>query len=136
MNCPKCNTLNPENAQFCSNCGSILNTRPVQQNTQPTTSDEQTIKALLIVMGIDYLCSIIMFIIQKVFISRMYESGSSDYVGTIYQYLGWSIDIITIAAMVFFLAIIKNSRVQMAFGIFLVIKIILLIGYRVFPMVF
>jgi predicted nucleic acid-binding Zn ribbon protein len=136
MNCPKCNTPNPENAQFCSNCGSIMNTRPVQQQTSPGTSDEQTIKALLIVMGIDYLCSIIMFIVQKIYISSMYASGSSEYVGTIYQYLGWSIDIISIGAMVFFLSIIKNSRVQMAFGIFLVIKIILLIGYRVVPFIF
>lgn len=127
MNCSQCNTPNPPEAQFCKNCGAVLKHSPVQAG-----SDAQTIKSLLIIMGIDYLISTIMFIIHKVVLPPMYKSGDSETVHMIYQYFGWTTDIILIGAMIFFLAVIQNKNVKAALAIFIVLRLIFLVGYRLF----
>lgn len=127
MNCPQCNTPNLPEAQFCKNCGAALKNSPVQNG-----SDAHTIKSLLIIMGIDYLISTIMFIIHKVVLPPMYKNGDSEAVNMIYQYFGWTTDIIMIGAMAFFLAVIQNKNVKTALAIFIALRLIFMVGYRLF----
>lgn len=131
MNCIKCNTPNIPEAKFCKNCGANLVTPEIQAKT-----DQQTIKSLLIVIGIDYLLSLLMFFIQKVIVP--YATANNDYshVDLIYQVYGWVSDIVTLAAMIVFLITIKNQMVKNALIVFIVLRFLFMLGYRVFPFLF
>jgi|GEM_PF-2153803 len=129
MNCAKCNTPNLPEARFCKNCGTNIISPEEKSKT-----DHHTIKALLIIIGIDYLLSVIMFIIQK--LVQPYISGDDSFerIDLIYKTYGWGSDIILLAAMLFFMATIKNNMVKTALMIFIILRIIFMIGYRVFPL--
>lgn len=131
MNCVKCNTPNAPEAKFCRNCGANLPVPEVQAK-----SDEQAIKALLIIIGVDYLLSLVMFIIQKLVTPNM--SGNDGYlrIDTIYKVYGWTADIVSLAIMLFFLATIKNNTVKTALIVFIVLRFIFMVGYRIFPLSF
>lgn len=125
MTCNQCKTHNPPEAQFCKNCGAPLKLSPVQNG-----SDAQTIKSLLIIMGIDYLISTIMFIMQRFILPPLYNSGDTNTISLIYEYFGWATDIILIGVMIFFLAMIQNKNVKIALVVFITLRVIFLIGYR------
>lgn len=128
MNCVKCNTPNAPEARFCRNCGANLITPETQAK-----SDEQSIKALLIIVGLDYLLSLIMFIIQK--LVTPYVSGNGDYshIDMIYKVYGWTSDIVSLAVMFFFLFTLKNETVKKALVAFIILRFIFMIGYRLMP---
>lgn len=130
MNCVKCNTPNAPEAKFCRNCGANLPIPEVQEK-----SDEQTIKALLVIIGVDYLLSLIMFIIQKLVTPNISGDGYFG-IDTIYKVYGWTSDIVSLGIMLFFLATIRNNMVKTALIVFIVLRFIFIIGYRVFPFSF
>ncbi|WP_316815823.1 zinc ribbon domain-containing protein [Pedobacter nyackensis] len=131
MNCIKCNTPNIPEAKFCKNCGANIITPEIQAKT-----DNHTIKSLLIIIGIDYLLSTIMFLIQKLVTPYISDSGG-DFarIDLIYKVYGWTSDIVTLAAMIFFLATIKNNTVKTALIAFIVLRFIFMIGYRLTPFI-
>lgn len=128
MNCIKCNAPNPPAAKFCAKCGAEL----IDTRVAPAIQDDQVIKSLLIVIGLDYLGSAIMFIIQKFVMPSLQEGDGAISMYTIYQYVGWSMDIITIGVLLYFLVTIKHNLVKNALIVFIVLKFIFLVGYRVF----
>lgn len=131
MNCIKCNTPNTAEAKFCRNCGANLITPEVQAK-----SDEQTIKSLLIIIGVDYLLSLVMFIIQKLVTPNISGNGGFVQIDMLYKLYGWTSDIVSLAIMLFFLATIKNNTVKTALIVFIVLRFIFIIGYRIFPLSF
>lgn len=131
MNCPKCSVDNLPEAKFCRNCGTNL-PLPVSQIKE----DSSTIKSLLIIIGLDYLISAVMFIINKAVVPSMYaQSESTSNVNFIYECFGWTSDIVSLAALIYFLVNIKNNNVKTALGVFIVLRLIFMIGYRVFPLI-
>lgn len=129
MNCIRCNAPNAPEAKFCKNCGTTMITPEIQAK-----NDHQTIKALLIIIGVDYLLSMVMFLIQKLvtpFVSQ--NGGDFSRIDLIYKVYGWTSDIVTLAVMLFFLVTIKNQTVKTALIVFIVLRFIIMIGYRVFP---
>nr|WP_121273695.1 zinc ribbon domain-containing protein [Pedobacter schmidteae] len=127
MNCTKCNAINPPEAKFCRNCGTNLVSPELQAK-----DDNQTIKSLLIIVALDYLLSLIMFVIQKVITPSMYKEGDMTTVDLIYKFFGWTSDIVSLGVMLFFLVTIKNNTVKGALVIFIVLRFIFMLGYRVF----
>lgn len=127
MNCTNCNAINPPEAKFCRNCGTNLVTPELQ-----TKEDGQAIKSLLIIIALDYLLSLIMFVIQKVITPSMYKQGDMTNVDLIYKSFGWVSDVVSLGVMLFFLVTIKNNKVKGALVIFIVLRFIFMLGYRVF----
>lgn len=129
MNCIKCNAVNAPEAKFCKNCGTSIITPEMQ-----TKTDNQTIKALLIIIGVDYLLSTIMFLIQKLVTPFVSDNGGDfAQIDLIYKVYGWTSDIVTLAVMLFFLVTIKNQTVKTALIVFIILRFIFMIGYRLFP---
>lgn len=128
MNCLNCHVPNAPEAKFCKNCGANLVTPEVQART-----DHQAIKSLLIIIGVDYLLSIIMFLIQKLVIP--FTSGNGDYsqMDVVYKIYGWGSDVLTLAIMLYFLITVKNQTVKNALVVFIIIRFITMIGYRLTP---
>ncbi|WP_205945259.1 zinc ribbon domain-containing protein [Pedobacter hiemivivus] len=128
MNCIRCNAPNAPEAKFCKNCGTTMITPEMQ-----TKTDHQTIKALLIIIGVDYLLSAVMFLIQKATPLVSHNDGDFARIDLVYKVYGWTSDIVTLAVMLFFLATIKNQTVKTALIAFIVLRFIFMLGYRVFP---
>lgn len=128
MNCINCNTPNTPEAKFCKNCGASMITPEIQAKT-----DHQTIKALLIIIGVDYLLSAVMFLMQKATPLVSHNDGDFARIDLIYNIYGWTSDIVTLAVMLFFLATIKNQTAKTALIVFIVLRFIFMLGYRVLP---
>ncbi|MNL13385.1 hypothetical protein D3C87_1342910 [compost metagenome] len=129
MNCIKCNAPNLPEARFCGNCGADL-------APQVKTADNYAIKALLVIMGIEYLSSAAGLLIQKLALPFLSSNGNSDSISFVYSIYGWTSDILAIAALLVFMITVKNNQVKTALIIFFVLRIVFLIGYRLinFPM--
>lgn len=126
MNCIKCNAPNLPEAKFCGNCGDEL-------APQTKLADNYAIKALLIIIGIEYLSTLVSLLLQKLAIPYLLGNDSISYVYNIY---GWTSDIIAIAALLAFMVTVKNKQVKSALILFFVLRIVFLIGFRFinFPM--
>lgn len=129
MNCIKCNAPNAPEARFCKNCGTNL--VPAQPDAK---SDNYTITALLVIIGVEYGLSLIMFFLNKFFIPVVLDNGGTDLVSLTYNTFGWVSDIITLAVILFFLVNVKNDKVKTALVIFLILRFIFIIGYRAMPL--
>lgn len=126
MNCIKCNAPNLPEARFCGNCGADL-------APQAKTADNYAIRALLIILGIEYLSSAVMLLIQKLALPFLASNGNSGSIGFVYSVYGWTSDILAIAALLIFMITVKNEKVKTALIVFFVLRIIFLIGYRLLP---
>lgn len=129
MNCVTCDTLNAPEARFCKNCGTAIIKPDLQEQT-----DAYTIKSLLILLGIDYLLSSIMFIVQKFVIPYSSEAGDYHLVDLIFKIYGWTSDVVTLAALFFFLITIKHQTVKYALVAFIILKVIFMAGNRLSPL--
>lgn len=129
MNCPKCNTLNAPEAKFCKNCGTNL--APDQSDAK---SNNYTIKALLVIMGVEYVFSLFMFLLNKLFIPQLLNGSSTDQLPFIYDTFGWVSDIITLCVILFFMVTVQNNKVKTALIIFFILRIIFMVGYRAMPL--
>lgn len=128
MNCIKCNTPNAEEAKFCKNCGA--NITPSQSIEK---SNDQSIRALLIIIGIEYFFSAVIFLIQKFMFSSAMSDGNAENIDLIYKTYGWTSDIVTLAAILYFMVTLTNNKVKTALVIFFILRFIFMIGYRAVP---
>lgn len=128
MNCIKCNTPNAEEAKFCKNCGA--NIAPSQSSEK---NNEQSIKALLIIIGIEYFFSTIMFLLQRFMFSSVMSNGNGENINLIYNIYGWTSDIVTLAAIFYFMVTLTNNKVKTALVIFFILRLTFMIGYRAEP---
>lgn len=131
MNCLRCNTPNEEGAKFCKNCGMDLTYIPTTENG----NSNQTISQLLLLMGIEYFIYLGWFVLQKAIVPMFFKKdGTTDWdkVSPIYKYFGWTTDILSVLALLIFSIIVKNKKARIFLIIFLVLRIVFLIGYRVF----
>lgn len=129
MNCPKCNTPNAPEARFCKNCGTNL--VPAQSNL---VSDNHTINSLLIIIGVEYVLSLFMFLLNKFFLPLLMNNGSSDQISLTYNIFGWVSDVITLGVILFFMVTLQNNKVKTALVIFFILRIIFMVGYRAIPL--
>ncbi|MNT17304.1 hypothetical protein D3C72_1524460 [compost metagenome] len=128
MNCIKCNTPNAEEAKFCKNCGAnIAPSQPSEKN------NEQSIKALLIIIGIEYFFSTIMFLLQRFMFSSVMSNDNGENINLIYNIYGWTSDIVTLAAIFYFMVTLTNNKVKTALVIFFILRLTFMIGYRAAP---
>jgi hypothetical protein len=131
MNCLRCNTENEEGVKFCKNCGMDMTYTPLKENT----NSNQTVNQLLLLMGIEYFIFSGWFILQKAIVPIFFKKDDIvdwDKVSPIYKYFGWTTDILSVIVLLIFAIIIKNKNARIFLIIFLVLRIIFLIGYRVF----
>lgn len=127
MNCLRCNTPNEDGAKFCKSCGMDLNYVPSSKNE----NSNQTVSQLLLLMGIEYFIYLGWFILQKAIIPIFFKDDY-DKISPIYKYLGWTTDIISVLALLIFAIIVKNKNARIFLIIFLILRIVFLVGYRVF----
>ena len=131
MNCLRCNTPNEEGAKFCKNCGMDMTYTPSKENA----NSNQTVNQLLLLMGIEYFIYLGWFILQKAIVPIFFKKDDIvdwDKVSPIYKYFGWTTDILSVIVLLIFAIIVKNKNARIFLIIFLVLRIIFLIGYRVF----
>ena len=131
MNCLRCNTQNEEGAKFCKSCGMDLSYVPAENTGKPN----QSLTYLLIIMSWEYFTWLIWFLIQKVIVPKFYQTdGTTDWskADKLYKVTGWTTDIISIFVLLVFSIIIKNKTGRIFLIIFTIIRICMLLGYRVF----
>ena len=121
MNCLRCNTPNEEGAKCCKNCGLDL----AYALSKGNTNYKQTINQLLVLLGLQSFVSICYLILNK-----MIRPDSENF-NLIYDYVGWALDAISISMFLIFAIITKHKNARLFIIIFLIIKIITVIGYRV-----
>lgn len=120
MNCLRCNTSNEEGAKFCKNCGMDMSYTPTKENL----NSNQTINQLLILLGFNSFFSIIYLILN-------FGVMKFDWGYKIYDYVGWALDIISILALLIFAIITKHKNARIFLIVFLILKIITVMGFRV-----
>lgn len=94
----------------------------------------KTVYQLLILMGIEYAISVAWFILQKVVIPVFFEKGgSTDWkrISLLYKHFGWTMDILSVIAILIFSIVIPNKVARIFLLIFLGLKILIVISYRV-----
>ncbi|WP_341904141.1 hypothetical protein [Fluviicola taffensis] len=94
----------------------------------------KTVYQLLILMGIEYVISICWFILQKVVIPIFFEKdGNTNWqkVSLLYKSFGWTMDILSVIALVIFSIIIPNKIARIFLFVFLGLKIIFIISYKI-----
>jgi predicted acyltransferase len=114
MNCPKCQTQNEENAQFCRNCGTNLH-QVLMSNSDNKSSDILLIVFIIVAL----ILNIAQFSIQK-FVTDWYQSPTKYIQGGFWILQNLSFLLIAIA--------IKNKPLKIT-GIILTV---LLISYWLF----
>ena len=75
------------------------------------------------------------FIKSRLHNKSTHESAQTvdwDKVSPIYKYFGWTTDILSVIVLLIFAIIVKNKNARIFLIIFLVLRIVFLIGYRVF----
>lgn len=94
----------------------------------------KTIYQLLILMAVEYVVSIAWLILQKVVIPVFFEKGgNTDWkkVSLLYKNFGWTMDILSLIAILIFTIIIPNKIARIFLLIFLGLKILFIIYYRI-----
>ena len=126
MYCPKCNALNERSAKFCRNCGAELSGTTVTG----TGSSNKDLMYVLYFLGWEYLVYMGWFLLQKALVPMLVKR---DNLGTlsIYRIFGWAEDLLSIVLLIVFMILVQNKTAKIFFVVFLVIRIIMLIGYRV-----
>jgi len=128
MICSNCNTANDDNAKFCNNCGAELTMFPAQL-IQPK---DKSLIHLLIIMSWEYSNWIIWYVVQRWVIPAM-EGGESSYGGasSMYAIVGWVLDVLSILLILVIMIISKNKTLRTFLAIFLFIRVVFLIIYRI-----
>ncbi|MDF3026042.1 MAG: hypothetical protein K0S23_349 [Fluviicola sp.] len=94
----------------------------------------RTVYQLLILMAIEYVISIAWFILQKGVIPVFFEKeGNTDWtkVSLLYKNFGWTMDILSVIALLIFSIIIPNKIARIFLLVFLGLKVLFIISYRV-----
>ena len=131
MNCLRCNTQNEEGAKFCKSCGMDLNYVPSINNE----NSNKTVNQLLLLMGLEYFIYLGWFILQKGIVPLFFKKDGIvdwDKVSPIYKYFGWTTDILSVLILLIFAIIIRNKNARIFLIIFLILRVVFLVGYRVF----
>lgn len=94
----------------------------------------KTVYQLLILMAIEYVISISWLLLQKIVIPVFFKKdGSTDWskVGDLYTHFGWTMDILALIALIIFIIIIPSKVARIFLLVFLGLKIIFVISYRI-----
>lgn len=94
----------------------------------------KTVYQLLILMAIEYVISICWFILQKVVVPVFFEKdGNTDWkkISLLYKNFGWTMDVLSVITMLIFAIIIPNKVARIFLFVFLGLKIIFTISYRI-----
>lgn len=94
----------------------------------------KTVYQLLILMAIEYVISIGWFILQKIVIPAVFKKDSNtdwEKVSLLYKSFGWTMDILSVIALLIFTIIIPNKIARIFLLIFLGLKILFIINYRI-----
>ena len=103
--------------------------------SKENANSNQTVNQLLLLMGIEYFIYLGWFILQKAIVPIFFKKDDIvdwDKVSPIYKYFGWTTDILSVIVLLIFAIIVKNKNARIFLIIFLVLRIVFLIGYRVF----
>jgi len=126
MYCPKCNALNEESAKFCRNCGAELSGTA----GTGTASSNKDLMYVLYFLGWEYLVYMGWFLLQKAIVPMLVKRDNLGAM-SIYRIFGWAEDLLSILLLIVFMILVQNKTAKIFFVVFLVIRIIMLIGYRV-----
>lgn len=105
-------------------------------DSQKTDSQKavKTIYQLLILMALEYVISIAWLILQKLVIPVfLKKDGNTDWtkVSLLYKNFGWTMDILSVIAILIFTIIIPNKIARIFLLVFLGLKVIFIINYRI-----
>lgn len=105
-------------------------------DSQKTDSQKaiKTVYQLLILMAIEYVISISWLLLQKVIIPVfLKKDGRVEWrkIGDLYTHFGWTMDILALIALIIFIIIIPSKVARIFLLVFLGLKIIFVISYRI-----
>ncbi|MGZ4000085.1 MAG: zinc-ribbon domain-containing protein [Mucilaginibacter sp.] len=123
MNCPKCDALNEGDAKFCRNCGADLTAASGQGSSKD-------LMYVLIFLSWEYFIYLVWFVLQKGIVPILTRRDNMG-AFSLYRIFGWAEDIVSIVLLIVFMALVKNRTAKILFVVFLVVRIIMLIGYRI-----
>lgn len=129
MNCPNCNTYNDIGASYCKNCGTQLPIIPTN-SANASLEASHTINILLILMSVESFFLLFWFVLQKIVVPAVYKNDWS-HISTVYKYGNWVINGIFILAYLISSITVQNNRVRIFFLVFLLVRILVLIGYQI-----
>ena len=123
MNCPKCNALNESYAKFCRNCGTDLTAASGQ-------GSNKDLMYVLLFLSWEYFIYVGWFIAQKVIVP-MLAGNAHTRSYDVYEIVGWTDDILSIIILIIFTTLVRNKTAKILFIVCMIIRIIMLIGYRI-----
>ncbi len=124
MVCLNCNLSYDGNANFCQNCGNDLSKfESFLDNKHSQFRDD---KLLLLLIGFEFIISIIWFIFSKLI--SIFHSDFQDG----YLYISWSISFITLGTFLFVTIKVKNNDTRKFLIVFLVFKSLFVLYYQVY----
>lgn len=127
MACQTCFQSREDGAQYCRNCGDNLLTGE---------DPKHTANLLMALLGMEMLVGLLWLILQKGVIPFLAKDplGNTNWqrIGPVYNIFGWITDAAVVITALVCLLLVKNTRARILFIVFLVFKIIFIIGYRIF----
>jgi hypothetical protein len=127
MDCPRCKTLNEERAQYCKNCGmklSLPGFAATAAVTDAEATDKKDLYWVLGYMGWYFFYSVLYMIIFKYLVKVFYS------IHDVYKSIQLVISSIDALFMVLLIVVLKNKTGKACFGVFLLIRIAILVMYQ------
>lgn len=126
MNCPRCNKPLREESKFCDFCGASLNGAAIIDQDKGII----TRKYLKIILGVGYVATFIIWIVQKIIIPLSFNKAGViewDKVSPIFKDYRWTADLFTLFSVLLIYSITKDKNAKAFIGILSALLILCLI---------
>ena len=104
--------------------------------SKENTNSSQTINQLLLILGVIFFEKLVWLVLNKIIIPFFF---TNDYgrvifskVDPLYKYYDWTANILLVIVLLIFAVIVKNKIVRTFLIIFLILEIVILLGFMVF----
>ncbi len=127
MACLNCYKSREENQQYCGTCG---------DNLVNGENPKHTINILLSLLAAEIFVILIWLAAQKLVAPVLFRdaAGNIDYntIGPIYNVLGWITDSAMVVITLICMLLVKNKNARILLVVYFVIRIIVMVVYRIF----
>ena len=128
MDCPQCSTTNESWAKYCKSCGAALSDSDAALFAVEGPSYKRDVYLLLGYLGLEVLISVFYIFFNRFVLPGMSSSGSGS-IASYYQTLQWITFGLTFIYVVIMIVLCRNLTARIFLGIYLLIKIIIMVSY-------